>query len=89
MRIALDYDDTFTRDPMFWNIVIDLAKQRGHEIVCVTMRCPEDETPGLNIRTIYTEGRAKRPHTDNLGEQFHVWIDDSPEFIVYDARIVE
>ena len=38
MLIALDYDDTFTRDPEGWLNFAKLMKSRGHEIIGVTMR---------------------------------------------------
>ncbi len=39
MRIALDFDRTFTRDPGFWLTVISEAEASGHEVVIVTARC--------------------------------------------------
>lgn len=38
MILALDYDETYTEDKDFWNLVVALAKSRGHEVVCCTMR---------------------------------------------------
>ena len=38
MLIALDFDETYTRDPEFWDIVIANATQRGHAVICATMR---------------------------------------------------
>ena len=38
MIIALDYDDTYDRDPALWNHLIGLATSRGHSVVIVTMR---------------------------------------------------
>jgi hypothetical protein len=29
LTIAIDYDDTYTADPLFWNKVIELAKDHG------------------------------------------------------------
>lgn len=88
MRIALDYDETYTRDPQFWDEVIKLAQYRKHEIVCVTLRDEQDGAPGMPIRTIFTNGYTKRPFCDKLGEQFHVWIDDTPEYICMEIELL-
>lgn len=84
MRIALDIDDTYTRDPQFWDEVVRLAQYRKHEVVVVTMRRESEGNEGLKLKTIYTDRKPKRAFCDNLGESFSVWIDDSPEFIVGD-----
>ena len=38
LTIAIDYDDTYTADPSFWNKVIELAKDHGHNMICITAR---------------------------------------------------
>jgi hypothetical protein len=79
MKIALDYDKTFTLDKSFWSKFIDFAVQNGHEIVCVTMRTPE-ETIEMPCKVIYTSRKAK--------QEFYkpdVWIDDSPHWIYQDS----
>jgi|GEM_PF-2444325 len=89
MKIALDYDETFTEDPIFWRGVIDLAKQRGHSVTFVTFRVEMNEgysgshnadicadAADLNIDVIFTNGQQKAHHFDA-----DVWIDDMPEII--------
>ena len=49
MKIALDYDKTFTTDMRMWRAFIDLAKAYGHEVVCVTMRHPHLEPVDASI----------------------------------------
>lgn len=88
MNIALDFDDTYTRDPGFWNDFINRAKDRGHDIRIVTFRKGVMTDPALDylartIPVIYTEYTPKRKFTNNLGWIVDVWIDDSPEFIVF------
>lgn len=38
MKIALDFDGTFTLDPEFWTDFINLVAKRGHLVYLVTMR---------------------------------------------------
>lgn len=88
MRIALDFDDTYDKDPFFWNDVVKNAKSRGHEVRFVTMRHEqegadvEEAAEFLGIDIIYTGRKQKRPFCAALNFFPDVWIDDSPEFIV-------
>ena len=85
MKIALDYDGTFTEDPQLWLWFIDKCQLRGHEIFVVTFR--GDDTPidhRLPVHVYYTAARPKRKHMENLGIKVDVWIDDHPELIVLD-----
>lgn len=34
--ISLDFDDTYTLDPKFWNKFICNAEKRGHRVIIVT-----------------------------------------------------
>ena len=92
MMLALDYDETYTRDPQFWDAVIELAKARGHSIICATMRY---ETEGEDVRRdlahqveaiVYTGRRAKYWAVHDAGYLPSVWIDDSPNWIFTDAN---
>lgn len=78
MRIALDYDGTYTADPGMWNTFIELARLRGHEIFIVTMRYPTEPVSPLpmDIEVIYTSRQAKARHA-----QADIWIDDNPQFV--------
>lgn len=93
MNIALDFDDTYTRDPEFWDKFIDDAKDRGHDIRIVTFRKSTMTDPALTrlsekIPVIFTEYMQKRAFCNYLGWMVDVWIDDSPEFIVEPLYIV-
>lgn len=93
MRIALDYDGTFTEDRGFWTDFISNAQARGHEIHIVTFRTkgvddiPEEQElkSWMGVDTIYTDRNAKRRHCDDLGVKIDVWIDDQPELIVNES----
>ncbi len=81
MRVSLDYDGTYTRDPDLWNAWINLAKERGHEVICVTMRYPHEEiTPPCEV--VYTSRKAKAEFMSALGRYPDIWIDDMPHFIL-------
>jgi hypothetical protein len=91
MMLALDYDDTYTRDPIFWDAVIKLAVQRGHSVICATMR---DESEGREVfialggyveAIVFTDRKAKYKTVHEAGYMPSVWIDDSPHFIHMDA----
>lgn len=87
MNIALDFDDTYTRDPQMWDHFIGFAKARGHDIRIVTFRKSTMTDPALDrlaqsMPVIYTEYIPKRAFTNHLGWIVDVWIDDSPEFIL-------
>lgn len=90
MKIALDWDDTFTRDPEFWARFIRNARIKGHEVFIVTFRDPEHDADinytldelDISVRQFYTGGVQKRKYMAKIGVFPDVWIDDSPEFIV-------
>lgn len=94
MKISIDFDETYTEDPQLWDQFIQLALSRGHEVYCITMRSytegPEIRAsvgqlvPEANIH--YTDRKAKRPFMEALGINIGVWIDDSPHWILTNAR---
>ena len=91
MLIALDYDDTYTRDPVLWMLFIGFAKGRGHTVICVTMRTPQevaliDDDLLTVIEIIPTSRQAKKDYLNQRSVFPDIWIDDTPEFILCDAR---
>lgn len=85
MRIALDYDNTYTRDPGSWNIFIKNMAFAGHEVICVTMRRPQEEVEDIPCKVYYTSRKAKEAYMKALDIKIDVWIDDCPTFILFDA----
>lgn len=92
MFLILDYDDTFTRDPEFWLGFIDSVLERGHAIICCTLRTEEEakriDKKLLRRLTVVATGRqAKHKFLSAAGyDMLHaVWIDDMPHFIHLDA----
>ena len=90
MNIALDYDNTYTLDSDLWDVFIKLLAMRGHTVYIVTMRYVTqpiepilDLVPG-NVH--YTSGKAKRKFMTEHNIRIDVWVDDIPDFILYDAE---
>ncbi len=96
MKIALDYDNTFTADSELWTFFIEKARERGHTISLVTFRCEPDEghhdpyrnadikkhAAEIDIDIVFTHGFQKEHHFDA-----DVWIDDSPECIPHPKKL--
>lgn len=90
MRIALDYDGTYNRDPQMWDNFIRMAQKEGHEVVVVTFRdrildwCPDlaHLESGMNVRLYCTGGVAKLWWMSHFGDSIpDIWIDDNPKGI--------
>lgn len=88
MLIAIDYDETYTEDPEFWDLVIGLAVNRGHSVICATMRHRYEgqeiiDNLGHKVeRIIFTGRKAKVPAVHEAGYYPSVWIDDSPHWLL-------
>lgn len=87
MKIALDYDGTFTADPALWRRFCAHARNAGHEVRIVTMRdrdgleeVQQQAGPWVD-GIILTDGKQKRAEACAQGYIPHVWIDDCPESI--------
>ena len=91
LTLSLDFDDTYTRDPAFWDSFIELAKKKGHRVYCVTLRHPQESADVMNalqnkVEKIFCTGRkSKRAFTRELGIHIDIWIDDMPFFIDHDV----
>jgi len=81
MIIALDYDECFTEDKVFWSGFVASAKKSGHTVTFVTYRPDRwhDSTDiladadTLGIETVFTAGQQKAGLF-----KADIWIDDSP-----------
>jgi len=83
MKIALDYDETYTAAPMLFRPFVAQALQHGHSVTFVTFRCAEfgnedieADAEDLGIPIVYTEAKQKS-HVFKAD----IWIDDHPELI--------
>ena len=89
LTIAIDYDDTYTADPPFWNKVIELAKDHGHNMICITARrnILEHRRELINslpegIETYFSYDEPKADFIKRQNIVVDIWIDDSPGWIV-------
>lgn len=80
MRIALDYDDTYTNDSELWHLFVGMAISRGHSVAFVTSRREDFENTDvltdartLGIPVVFCGHKAKADCY-----KADVWIDDSP-----------
>src|SRR5882757_5964421 len=87
MKIALDYDNTYTLAPQFWEEFIHNAYHQGHKVRIVTARCSKlDNIDHLDWPVLYCDGKAKREVCrDIYGWEPDIWIDDHPENISQDS----
>lgn len=83
MKIALDYDETFTTDKILWSQFVQNAISSGHEVTFVTIRSELgynddilNDAKLLAIDCIFTAGKQKSGCFDA-----DIWIDDAPEMI--------
>jgi len=88
MIIAIDYDDTYTRDPLMWKEFILMARKRGHNVYCVTSRDGtydsevQIDLEGIVEDIYFTNGKQKEKFMLDIGICVQVWIDDCPLSIV-------
>lgn len=86
MIIAVDYDNTYAADPETFNKVIEVFKNAGHTVICVTARPDTMGHPVLNsigklVPVVFAGTEWKRDAAKARGYKVDVWIDDSPEYV--------
>lgn len=88
VKIALDYDDTYTKAPELWDRFITDANDLGHEVKVVTARNSiADKIPDeFDCDIIYCDGIAKRFYCTWFANKTEgwvpeIWIDDKPSSI--------
>lgn len=91
MILAINFDETYTRDPALWDGLLGAALARGHRVYCVSARHgaadgggPGDDRPAHRAgRRFGTGGAPKRRFMeDAVDTHVDVWIDDAPESVV-------
>lgn len=93
MRIAIDFDDTFTADPVLWSDFIRRAETLGHDVVCVTARRNTQENLNhlnsvfhenmIDIKIYFCNLKSKYEEMKDKNLTIDIWIDDSPHAIVH------
>lgn len=84
MIVCIDYDQTYTADKRLWDAFIQNAKERGHRVVCATMRF-ETEPISIPCEVVYTCRKAKAPFLESKGIRPDIFIDDTPQFLFRDS----
>jgi hypothetical protein len=95
LTFALDYHKTYSADPKFWNVFIQLVWLRKDKVYCVSHSTDEQEIADLmdsigkiigKDMVILTHGKAKKPYCDANGIDIDIWIDNNPIHIVEDPN---
>ena len=82
--IAIDWDNTISCNPAFYQSIIGAFLQEGFKPFICTLRAPDKESieemrsfhEYHNIELHMTNGQSKKKHMENLGIKVHLWIDD-------------
>lgn len=83
MRIAIDYDDTYTLNPEMWNEIIEVMRKHDCSVACVTSRRKtfdniKDISEATGLSVVCCDYNAKAEVMRKLGLRVDVWIDDNP-----------
>ena len=91
LTFALDYHKTYSADPKFWNVFIQLVWLRKDKVYCVTHSTDPDELADLYDSigkiigkdcVIETKGEAKLPYCKRNNIDIDIWIDNNPIHII-------
>jgi Tat protein secretion system quality control protein TatD with DNase activity len=90
MRIAIDFDETYSADPEFFAKFVALARKHNHQPCIVSCRRATVENHELvtstvgdeiSILVVFTDLQPKRVVMEELGLPVDIWIDDSPDSV--------
>ena len=90
--IAIDFDKTWTADPLGWYTFYHMMTDRGHTLILATGREKwSDDMARANLppemRIIYCGRQLKEHACLAQGHRVDIWIDDMPGMI-QDCRIL-
>lgn len=94
MNIAIDYDNTYTRQPAMWDEFIRVfrAYSVDNNIYCVSSRSQSQSKEVVDAlfqkvnAIFFTDRVAKEKYMFDKRISIDVWIDDCPFFITNDAK---
>lgn len=83
MIIAIDIDNTWTRDPEMWREIVALMESRGHQVIIATGRIgwsQDMERMGIPPKSpiVFTMNEFKEKACMAAGYKVDIWIDDMP-----------
>jgi hypothetical protein len=80
--LAIDWDDTWTRDPALFAGIAAAATAAGWLVIICTNRAITNPIPvPAGMRCVYANGFPKRDACHAAGIHVHVWIDDLPVLV--------
>lgn len=92
LTIAIDFDNTFTADPVLWCRFIRDARDVGHRVICITSRKQTSKNTtlvddtfkrhGIEIATWFTGLASKTWYMEQVEVKVDIWIDDDPKTLV-------
>lgn len=88
--VAVDYDDTISHHDTAWLKILKAFELTGYRVIIVTYRqpdmCPEDLgfLQGMGYSVYFTGQKSKRQYMHTMGIKVDIWVDDSPESIIFD-----
>ena len=91
--VALDYHNTYSADPKFWDTFIYMCWMRKWDVCCVSHTTDDKEKKDLfdsigkvigKKNVILTEGQAKQPYCEKHNIDIDIWIDNNPIHIFQD-----
>ena len=90
MLICIDYDETYTADVYMWNMIIGVMKRNGHEVICCTMRFPEEglevtRSIGQHCKVYFSSREAKMEYLSKINICPDILIDDKPIWLFKDG----
>lgn len=88
LKLAIDFDDTITKDPELFGKLIQDALVKGYDVRIVTFRGVTGANTDLmcfnallNVPIIFTDGQLKAPFCKRVhGWEPDIWIDDNPHW---------
>ena len=88
MIIAIDFDKTWTEDPILWLEFYKSCLLRGHRIIIATARQERADNSDMDryeipsgVPVIFTNGNFKRQACLKAGWTVDIWIDDTPSMV--------
>lgn len=81
LGICIDYDDTYTTDPVVWSQIIGLLRAAGADVFCISARFPNVPITGFPGEVYYAAGKPKWEFAEEIGKKVDIWIDDWPAVI--------
>jgi len=93
--VALDYHNTYSADPKFWDTFIYMCWMRKWDVYCVSHTTDDKEKKDLfdsigkvigKKNVILTEGQAKQPYCEKHNIDIDIWIDNNPLHIIEDPN---